>query len=599
MNERKDSLSNTFRILKLFWASNSSVNNFYFFLTVVQGLIPPAILYSLKKIVDVITNKKLIIKQLFQSPIPSYLIICLILGLTSTLIKILVEYLAAKQTYFLTKAIVPKIQQKSSEIDFEYYENSKFNDILYRSQEESLYRPQKIMTEAFTLFQALITFSAIGVLIFNFNYKIGLILFLAFLPSTFVRLNFSEKLFSLEKTQTEKVRKGFYYNEIITSPNFAKENRLFGALNFFRSKYLKNLKLVYDKKIQIFKKRAILEFLSRIMVDLCFYLSLTLLILAVIKGEQSLSNLLLFYQGFQIGITNLQTIFNSFTGLYEDGLYISSFFQFLALVPKIEIIAPESLAAKPIIGDLCLKNINFYYPNNPENMVLKNISLNLPAGKKIAFVGENGAGKTTLVKLINRLYDPSSGTIAWNNLELKNYDISTLRKNITCIMQDFGKYELTLKENILFGAPEDAKMLQIACNNSGLVSLIESLPQGLATKLGKTFSEGVDLSLGQWQKIALARAFYRNTPLIILDEPTSSLDARSEREFYTNLIETVKNKTLVLITHRLSAIKLADYIYFLEAGAVVEEGTHKALINLKGKYQHLYNLQAKAFLAEE
>jgi ATP-binding cassette subfamily B protein len=595
MIERKDSLKNMLKILKLFWSSNYSLNTLYFFLTIIQGFVPPTILYFLKKIVDVIENKDFPPENFMKSTIPDYLIICLIAALSFTFIKILLEYLAEKQTYFLIKKIVPKIQQKSSEIDYEYYENSKFNDILYKSQEESLYRPRKILNELFSLIQSLITFSAIGILIFNFNYKIGLILLLAMIPSTLVRLKFSEKIFLLEKSQTERVRRGIYYNTIVTSPEFAKENRLFGALDFFKNSYLENLETVYNKKIQIFKKRSTIEFFSRIMVDICFNISLIFLIVSVVTGEQKISNLLLFYQGFQMGINNLQTIFNSFAGLYEDGLYVASFFQFLAIEPKIEIKSSQAAKKEYILGDICLKNVNFYYPNNPENIILKNINLKIPAGKKIALVGENGAGKTTLVKLINRLYDPSSGIISWKEMNIKNYNIRYLRNNITSIMQDFGKYELTIKENILFGAAEDARALEYACVSAGLLNLIKTLPQGLNTKLGKTFSDGIELSIGQWQKIALARALYRNAPLIILDEPTSSLDAHSEREFYNNLIATIKDKTLILVTHRLSAIKLADYVYFLENGAILEEGTHKDLISLKKKYFYLYNLQAKSF----
>ena len=595
MIEKRDSFKNTFKILKLFWSSNSILNTSYFFLTLVQGLIPPAILYFLKKIVEVIEKGDLVVRNIIQSPIPDYLIICLCLAISTTLIKVLLEYLSEKQTYFLTKKIVPLIHDKSSNIDYEYYENSKFNDILHKSQEESVYRPKNIMAELFSLIQSVITFSAISFLIFSFNYKIGILLIVAFIPSMIARIRYSEKIFLLEKSQIEFTRRGFYYNRINTSPEFMKENRIFEASPFFKNKYLENLNSIYDKRLKIFKQKFFMEFFSRIVVDICFYGSLIFLIISIVNGEQDLSNLLLFYQGFQVGINNLQIIFNSLASLYEDGLYISSFFQFLDISPKIEVGTEKNIKENYSTMNISLKNVDFFYPNNPENMVLKNINIDIPDGKNVAFVGENGAGKTTLVKLISRLYDPSSGEILCNNKNIKDIDIFEYRRNISSIMQDFGRYEMTIRDNILLSAVENKEMMDNAIKNSGLTNLINKLPLGLDTKLGKTFSDGIEISMGQWQKVALARALYRNTKLIILDEPTSSLDARSEREFYNNLIETTSKKTLVLITHRLSAIKLADYIYFIENGVIVEEGSHKELMNMKKKYYYLYNLQAKSF----
>jgi ATP-binding cassette subfamily B protein len=305
----------------------------------------------------------------------------------------------------------------------------------------------------------------------------------------------------------------------------------------------------------------------------------------------------MYYQAFQRGQSSLQGVFSSLAGLYEDNLFLANLHEFLDLTPKIlEPTHPQPIPPLQQRG-IQFHNVSFQYPAS-NRQGLTNISLNIPPGKKVALVGENGAGKTTLIKLLCRLYDPTEGSITYEGEDLRSFAISDLRRQIGVIFQDYAKYHLTAQENIWLGnidLPPGDQRISEAARQSGADEVITKLPDNYETILGSWFEKGEELSIGQWQKIALARAFLRDAQILILDEPSSSLDAKAEEEIFQKFRQLIQGQTAILISHRLSTVKMSDHIYFLENGKIIENGTHQELMQLGDRYAHLFETQAQHY----
>lgn len=305
----------------------------------------------------------------------------------------------------------------------------------------------------------------------------------------------------------------------------------------------------------------------------------------------------MYYQAVQRGQDAFRGLWNGLSNLYEDNLFLFNLHEFLDLKPKIaEPLHPKPLPQLRQIG-IKLEQVSFQYPSSTRKG-LENISLTIRPGEVVALVGENGAGKTTLIKLLCRLYDPTEGSISFEGVPLHQFTTTDLRRQISVVFQDYAKYHLTAKENIWFGnidRPPDEGQIEEAARKAGADSVIAGLPKGYETMLGNWFEDGEELSIGQWQKIALARAFLRDAQLIILDEPTSALDAQAEAEVFEKFRQLTKGRSAILISHRLSTVKMADHIYVLEKGRIVESGTHDELMQLGSKYAHLFEIQAQHY----
>jgi ATP-binding cassette subfamily B protein len=316
-----------------------------------------------------------------------------------------------------------------------------------------------------------------------------------------------------------------------------------------------------------------------------------------LQGLMTVGDLVMFYQALQRGQGYFGQLFGGIAALYQNNLFLSNVLEFLALKPKvIDPPRPKKAAADNREG-IVFQNVKFSYPNT-ERTVLGGISFQIRPGEHIALVGENGSGKTTLVKLLLRLYDPTDGAITLNGIDLRELSLQSLRQNISVIFQDYAKYHLSAKENIWFGnvdVPPDEERIISAAKKSGAHQTITRLPAGYETLLGKWFADGEELSIGEWQKIALGRAFLREADIIVLDEPTSALDAKAEYEVFNKFHQLSITRTAILISHRLSTVKMADHIYFLENGTIVESGSHDELIVHGGKYAYLFERQAQYY----
>jgi len=312
----------------------------------------------------------------------------------------------------------------------------------------------------------------------------------------------------------------------------------------------------------------------------------------------TLGDLVMFVQAAQRGHNYLHQFFGSIATLYENNLFLSNVQEFLSLKPKIIEPAHPRLITGQSISGMALHNVSFQYPNS-DRKVLENINLTICSGEHVALVGENGAGKTTLIKLLCRLYDPTGGSITFNKIDLQDLSLTDLRRQISVVFQDYSPYHQTVRDNIWFGnidLPRDDQIISEAARQAGAEEIIHRLRDGYGTMLGKSFENGEELSIGEWQKIALAQAFLRQARLIILDEPTSFMDAKAEYEFFERFHLLAKDKSAILISHRLSTVRMVDRIYVLDRGRIVEQGTHEQLVYRGGMYANLFETQAQHYL---
>jgi ATP-binding cassette subfamily B protein len=507
------------------------------------------------------------------------------------------ELVSTAQAQIVTNYMYGILHAKAIEVDLEYYENSEYYDILQRAQQEAYFRPTRILNNLLYVGQNGISLIGLVGLLFWFHWGLAAILFIATVPGIFVRLRYTGEMYRWKRKRTATERQATYLDWMLTNSWYAKEIRLFDLGSLFSRRFRKLRQQLYQESFAIATKQSLEGLITQTSATLAIYGSYAFIAYQTVRGTFTLGDLVMYYQAFQRGQDALRGLWNGLSNLYEDNLFLFNLHEFLDLKPKIA----EPLHPKPVpqlrqIG-IKFERVGFQYPSSTRKG-LEDITLIIRPGEVVALVGENGAGKTTLIKLLCRLYDPTEGSISFEGVPLHQFTTTDLRRQISVVFQDYAKYYLTAKENIWFGnidhSPDD-RQIEEAARKAGADSVIAGLPKGYETMLGNWFEEGEELSIGQWQKIALARAFLRDAQLIVLDEPTSALDAQAEAEVFEKFRQLAKGRSAILISHRLSTVKMADHIYVLEKGRIVESGTHDKLIQLGGTYAHLFETQAQHY----
>jgi ATP-binding cassette subfamily B protein len=348
------------------------------------------------------------------------------------------------------------------------------------------------------------------------------------------------------------------------------------------------------------RSKAIWDIITQGLVTAAVFGSFTVIAFMTLNGEISLGDMVMYFMGFQLCVGYTLAIFSSITNLYDDHIFLRDFFQFLDLKPAIA--APENPTPLPDnpVEEIRLNSISFTYPG-AQKPALQDISMTIRKGEIIAFVGENGAGKSTLLKLLCRLYLPDTGTITVDDIDMNCIDPEAWRRRLSVIFQDYIRYQLTVEDNIRVGDIERADepgSIEKSAKKAGADRMVQRFPNGYKTMLGKLFSGGQELSTGEWQKIALSRAFFRDAELILLDEPASSLDALAESEIFKKFREIIQERTAVIISHRFSTVLMADRIYVIERGKIVEHGSHADLLALNGRYAEMFRAQAESYISK-
>ncbi|MBW2198517.1 MAG: ABC transporter ATP-binding protein [Deltaproteobacteria bacterium] len=567
-------------------------------LVFIQGILPLLTLYLMKLIVDAVT-----ISLGAPDKMAAFRHIMLLISFAAgaALLNIFFQQISSfvkeAQTLKVTDHMYDILHSKSTEVDLEYYENPQYFDTLHRAQQEGPYRPTHIVDGLVRLGQSGISLVAMVGLLFSFHWIMAVVLFAAAVPGILVRLKYSGKLYRWQHKRTQAERKSSYFNWMLTGDTHAKEIRLFDLGGLFRSRFSVLRKELRRERLEISRKRSVADLVAQGVATIAVFGSFGFIAYRTVQGVITLGDMVMYFQAFQRGLSYLKGVLSGGADLYEDSLFLSNLYEFLDLEAKVKQPLHPVPVPRPIQKGLMVEHVSFKYPTSNGN-VLKDISLSIEPGEVVALVGENGSGKTTFVKLLCRLYDPNEGAITLDGVDLRRFETTALRHEISVIFQDYVKYHLTARENIWFGniiLPSDHNRIEEAALHAGADTLITGLPKGYETPLGKWFEDGEELSIGEWQKIALARAFLRDAQIIVLDEPTSALDAKSEYEVFRNFRKLLDGRSAVLISHRFSTVRMADRIFVFDGGKIKEQGTHEHLMRLGGTYAEFFEKQAQHY----
>lgn len=575
-----------FRTLSLLGKSSPRWTTVNIGLALLSGIIPLLIIYFTKIIIDKVSTSHSSEAIIIVIAFGALLLINEICNILHTLSKELI-------TQKITDYVYNILHKQSATLDISYFEDPKYHDIFHRARSEAVFRPARIANNTFRLIQNSIALFSILFIIINFHWIIAGIILLSAIPILIIRIRFSDILYNwkIEKTNTE--RKVRYYHWLLTSEKFIKEIRIFNIGNLFIKNFKESKETLNKERAEINFKRSIIEIIAQLFAVIVITGTFVFIVSQTISGRFSIGEMVLFFFIFQRGFSSIREILSCLSGLYEDNLFISDLMKFIGLKSNIHNQSKQENHITKDTAHLTFKNVSFRY-NFQNKETLNNINFSANKGEVIAILGENGAGKSTLLKLICRLYDASNGSITFNGEDIKSIALTDWQKKISVLFQDFSQYNFTLSENIEFGNTDkhaSVDELKKICEMAGLKSLQERLPDGFNNTLGTTFDKSYEPSFGEWQKIALARALFKDSEILLLDEPTSGMDLKTEIEFIENLKHITKNKITFIITHKISTIKNADKIIVLSNGEIIESGSHNELLSLKGEYAMLNEMQ--------
>ncbi len=488
------------------------------------------------------------------------------------------------------------ILQKATELELVHFEDAKFYDLLTKARREASTRPISVVRRVFLIVQSVVTLAGYVALLVGYSGWVVLGLVLATIPATVAEVRFGTKAFRMRNWRSPEARKLMYLEYVLSNDEHAKEVKLFGLGPLFLQRYRTLGESFYSEDSRLNARRAIWGWALSLLSTLAFYGAYAKMAYAAAAGAMSLGAMTLYMVSFRQGQQSFQSMLSALTGVYEDNLYMDNLFSFLAIpsgAPRVAASA-EPTTEKGIRFD----DVSFRYPGRDE-WTLRHLDLFIPEGRSIAIVGKNGAGKTTLIKLLTRLYEPTEGRILLDGKPLAEWDREALFRRIGVIFQNYNRYQLTAKENVGLGSVDDMndeELVEGAVELGGATDVVKELKEGLGTQLGRWFNNGVDLSGGQWQRLALARAFMRRgADVLVLDEPTAALDAEAEHAVFERFARLTKGRTSILISHRFPTVRMADRIVVVENGSVVEQGTHDELVAAEGRYAHLFALQAQGY----
>ena len=497
----------------------------------------------------------------------------------------------------LNLAINTRIIRKALELDLTHFENADYYDKLQNARREADWRGLQIVNGGFYLVQNILTLLSFSALLLRFSPLLALILFLATLPAFVAQSHFADLTFRVISWRAPESRKLSYLEHLLTDYSAVKEVKLFELGEPLLGRYASLFWKFLREDQAIAQRRSLASVSWGLLATLSYYASYAWIVWRAVAGAITLGDMTLYLGIFRSSQSTFESIFFGLSELYENGLFMSNLFSFLELRPAMVVPAAPRPFPSPIRQGVEFRQVSFRYDGSP-TWALRGVDLWLRPGEKIALVGPNGAGKTTLIKLLTRLYDPTEGQILLDGIDLREFDVGDLHRHIGVIFQDFVRYHLTAAENVGFGqieALEDRPRIESAARKSEAHDVIAGLPQGYETVLGRWFSGGRDLSGGEWQKIALGRAFMRECEILVLDEPTAALDAENELKVFQQFRALIEDRMAVLISHRFSTVRMADRIYVIEGGQITEQGTHADLLARQGTYARLFTLQAASY----
>ncbi|HZO98862.1 MAG TPA: ABC transporter ATP-binding protein [Terriglobia bacterium] len=593
--KRLRALRNIPPVLRLVWDSSPAIVITGNVLRLLSALIPLAMLAVTRNIIDGIVAHLSHPSQ-SASAIWGWVALEFLLALLGATLGRAIDYCDSLLADKFTRHISVRIMEHASRLDLACYEDPVFYDKLERARVQATDRLG--MIQAFgRLSQQVITTATLAAGIVVFSPWLLLILIACVVPAFLGESHFAFLGYSLAFRQTPVRRQLDYLRVLGASKESAKELKLFGLSSFLTERFRQLSDEIYNQNVALARHRLWAGSLLSLLSTIGYYGSYAFVIYQTVLGRLSVGTLTFLAGAIAGASSNIGMIFSTFSSIADQALFLTDLLDFFAVKPRVTSGPRARRTPRPLVRGFEFRNVSFAYPGT-NRLVLRDLSFRLAPGERIALVGENGEGKTTIVKLLTRLYDPTAGSILLDGIDLREYDLEDLASQIAVIFQDFMRYDLTAAENIAIGqvqCRDDLLKIRMAAQKSRVGATIEKLPHGYRQMLGRRFEGGLDLSGGEWQKIALARAYFRDAQVLILDEPTASLDARSEHEVFQRFSELTAGKMAVLISHRFSTVRMADRILVLEHGRIIEEGGHGQLMALGGRYSEMFALQAASY----
>ena len=598
----RDGFASTPRTLRLVWTASRPITLALAGLTLSSAALPLGVAWAGKAIVDAVVSGA---RDEAIRWVAVEAVLVAMLALFTRGLFLSRSLLGAR----LSVDVNVMILRKALTLELRHFEDTEFYDRLTRARREASSRPVSVVTGTFQLAQNTLLLAGYVALLWAFSGWAVLGLALAALPATFAELRFSSEAFRLRNWRAPETRRLNYLEYVLANDGHAKEVRLFGLGPMLLGRYQDTAEVLYREDRALSWRRAGWGYVLSLLGSAAFYACYLLIALAAVAGEIGLGTMTLYVISFRQGQSAFQAILAALGGLYEDNLYMSNLFEYLAMDrgagarPEADRTDAASVAVvetnSPAEQGIRFEGVGFKYPDQTV-WALRGVDLFIPTGRSLALVGQNGAGKTTFIKLLTRLYAPTEGRILLDGRDLRDWEDGALRRRIAVIFQDFNRYQFSARENVGVGSVDDlgdTARIERAVERGGAKDDVTRWAKGLETPLGRWFKDGTELSGGQWQKIALSRAFMREqADILVLDEPTAALDAEAEHAIFERFRQLTHGRTTLLISHRFPTVRMADHIVVLEGGHIVEQGTHAELLSLNGRYGHLFALQAQGYV---
>jgi ATP-binding cassette subfamily B protein len=592
--DRVRALKNVPAVLHFVWESGPRVVFWNIALRVLVAFLPVGIGIVGRFIIDGVNNIRLHrpLPQHFWWLVGTEMTLAMLIGILSRAVDYFDNLLADRYTHHVSV----EVMSKAASLDVTAYEDPVFYDRLERARVQATDRLAMIQQMG-RLIQQTVTAVAFSAVLIRYSPLLLLLLIAGIIPAFLGESHFAFLTYAKNFHQTPWRRQMDYLRQVGGSKEAAKELKLFNLSNYLTDRFTGLSQKICEENIALNRRRLFWGGLLAILGQLGYYGAYAYSIFRTIQGRYSVGDLTLITTAIMQSMANIQQAFSTASGVADQALFLTDLIAFFEMKPRVESKAGGIPAPHPVTRGFEFRNVSFVYPGT-NRRILSDFNFTLCPGERVALIGENGQGKTTLVKLITRLYDPTEGQILLDGIDLREYDLAALHSEIGVIFQDFMRYEMTARENIVVGRIEvehSQEEIEYAADKSMAAGVVATLPGGYDQMLGRRFDGGVDLSGGEWQKLALARAYLRDAQLLILDEPTASLDARSEFEVFQRFAELTFGKMALVISHRFSTVRMADRIVVLEAGRIVEEGSHAELIALGGRYASMFEMQAASY----
>lgn len=585
------------RLLYFAWKTDPVITSLYYLTTIIGALVPLSSAYVLKLLIDHLQ----IAERSFALTIPVVVAVLLAARYLVTFLENIVyygingSYLDYIFRYKLQNEITWKFQQKISKLDIAHFENPEVQDLITKTRDTMQWQLPDFLRVFSYLLRNIVAFTAAFLVLIPYGWWIPVIVSLVTMPRLYLQAKYGGIRWSIWGSGAPQAKKLWYFNYLLQDPMTVRETRISQSSERLLEKFREIQQHLFGLSKGVLDKYLRVQVIPPVIESVVIFLIAYQFLSPVIAGVFTIGSFTLLVSMLEQLGSHAANASTCFAQIYESSLYADHYFDFLALKPLI----PK--ASKPVmLGEVKppkieFKNVSFSYPNG--SRVLDDVSFVIEPGQSVALVGQNGAGKTTIVKLLCRFYDVTGGEILINDTNIKNLDLPSWYRFLGTLFQEFVRYHFTVRENIFLGAPDkrDEEAMMEAARKSGAAEFIERLPLKYDQVLGKEFEDGEEISGGQWQKLAIARAFYEEPPVLILDEPTSAIDAEAEYEIFNNLEKQYKNKTLILVSHRFSTVRNANKIIVIDQGRIIESGTHKELMKQKGEYAKLFSIQAKGY----